>query len=82
MSCQLLIDGEPVVSLNDPSDIADWLISGYHIPKDLLLKKLPDVGPDWDDLPLNFFWKCHKYTIKRTLEEPKKKFKLNLKGEK
>lgn len=60
----VLIDGRCVSNHNDPSDAEDWLIR-LGLPRKLFLKRLPDGGPSWEDMPLNFFWNCHQYTVKK-----------------
>ena len=62
MSVEVLIDDRVQCKLNDPSDAADWLIHD-GLPRELFLKTKPDGGPSWNDLPLNFYWNCHKYTV-------------------
>ncbi len=65
MSVLICIDGKCVADCNDPSDAWDWLILEHKLPKELFTKELPDRGPTWEDLPLKFWWNCHRYMVSK-----------------
>ena len=56
-----------IATFNDPSDVEDYLIN-QGLPKALFLKKYPDKGWSWDDLPLRFGWETYFYSIERMVE--------------
>jgi hypothetical protein len=61
----VLKDGVIIHNHNDPSDAADMLINKHKIPRELFIRKQPDLGIGWENLPYSFWWDAHSYHIER-----------------
>ena len=48
--------------VNDPSDALDYLIH-QGVSKSVAIKRKPDIGWSWEDLPLTIPWNGTKYTL-------------------
>ena len=55
--------GDDYTDFNDPSDAWDYLISFGKMPKKMFIKKEPDLGLGWNELPLKFGWDGSIYEV-------------------
>jgi len=55
--------GETFIDFNDPSDAWDYLINFAKMPSEMFIRKNPDFGWSWDDLPFKFGWKGDIYEV-------------------
>jgi len=58
-------NGEDVKKFNDPSDVGDYFIGVLGLPKNIFIKKQPDIGFSWDTLPWRFGWDENFYVVEK-----------------
>jgi len=62
---ELTLNGMPLkgIPFNDPSDAEDWCIVDDKMPREMFIKKEPDIGWSWEDLPFRWGWNGNIYRM-------------------